>query len=368
MSSFKFSFCETYKDTLENFEDKFNEVTVSLDDGKVGVHPMYFIMGNQFTKDLLLQTQEISRIIIPDFKVQTFKTLLHLIVNGEVHLDNNDETESILCLAELLYGMTLETFACNHLRIYNVERKGGKRIVHSIRNSKEHACQFCTRKFYSKTSAFRHRKICNKNPRKHDNKFKCHQCNHSVKTKEGLDAHVIAKHGLKQLFKCLTPDCKKEYKNLTSLKRHCRLENHKNPLEEGPLNEHENKWKEQCKVCHQFVWTWGMEYHMEKHENESKKYACHLCDYKSNRKDNLDRHKVSRHQIVNIDLEAIRNFPIEDEIYRCGECEMELSDEEEIEYHMSLKSCKRLTCEYCNKTFTMKANLKQHVKKFHKKK
>ena len=368
MSSFKFSFHELFQDSLENFQDKFNEVTVSLDDGKIGVHPMYFIMGNSFSKDLLLQTQDVSRIIIPDFKVHTFENLQDLIVYGEVHLDNNDDKESLLSLAEMLYGIKLETFPCDHIRIYKVERKGNKRIVHSIQNTKDYACQFCTKKFYSKISAFRHRKICSKNPRKLDSKFKCPECDHSVQTKEGLDAHLKAKHGPKQSYKCLTEDCGKEYQNLTSLKRHCGIENHEFPIELGALNEHENKWNEQCKICHKYVRTWSMKYHMEKHDNESKKFKCHLCDYVAKRKDNLDRHKVSRHQLVNLDLEAIRKFPIEDETYRCGECKMELSDEEEIEYHMSLKSCKNLTCEYCNKRFTLKSNLKQHIKKFHKNK
>ena len=227
-------------------------------------------------------------------------------------------------------------------------------------------CQFCGRFFKSPRNCATHRKICKKNPRKHDTKFECQECGHTVKTKAGLNAHIKAKHGPEKLFKCLQPKCKKEYANLSSLRRHCDGENHKFPEIEVSLNKKEDKKNEKCKICHKYIRHWNMDKHMKKHNLEPKKFHCNKCTYKSNRSDNLLRHKESKHKMVNLDLDAIRKFPFEDQTYACGECEMELSSEEEMEDHMALKSCQKLICEICDKQFTMKANLKQHIKKFHK--
>ena len=68
------SFSKAYQDALEDFNDEFSEVTDTLSDGKVGFQMIYLLMGKQYLKDILAESSEITRIIIPDFNLSTLFT------------------------------------------------------------------------------------------------------------------------------------------------------------------------------------------------------------------------------------------------------------------------------------------------------
>ena len=200
MAFFQHSFSEDYKDALEDFNDKFGEVTASLSDGKIEFHVMYLLLGKEYLKDILTETPEISRIIIPDFNMSTLEKLLKVVSSGNVHIENSDEEDSLKSLADILYGISFENYQCDHRKIQAMQNK---RVVHSTGTQDDWYCQFCGRFFKSKRNCVNHRQICRKNPRRHDSKFECTKCGYIVKTKAGLDAHIKAKHGQQKLYKCL---------------------------------------------------------------------------------------------------------------------------------------------------------------------
>ena len=95
-----------------------------------------------------------------------------------------------------------------------------------------------------------------------------------------------------------------------------------------------------------------------------------MCDYKTDRQDNLDRHEQ-----VHVELsDRKRNYsPIKDVInansdltFRCQDCNKKFRNSAQVIAHTKLKNCEELKCKSCKKDFSTKSNLKQHVNKFHK--
>ena len=109
-----------------------------------------------------------------------------------------------------------------------------------------------------------------------------------------------------------------------------------------------------------------LELHMKKdHTDKSSEFKCSKCDYITNRKDTLKRHKREVHQTYCTDLDAIKEtFNEGISTYHCPDCKEILRTIIEIENHVVGKICS-LTCNICEKKFSRKHNLKQHMKRIH---
>ena len=70
-----------------NFQPEFSEtlnditeITVALEDGKIAVNKMYFLLAGRFWLDLFksIDSPIIDRIIIPDFSISYFEKFIEL--------------------------------------------------------------------------------------------------------------------------------------------------------------------------------------------------------------------------------------------------------------------------------------------------
>ena len=82
------------------------------------------------------------------------------------------------------------------------------------------------------------------------------------------------------------------------------------------------------------------------------------------RKDNLKRHIELKHNVFDMDFDALKEENGH-QTYKCPECNQKFDSIQKIEDHLVLKNCKEIICSFCKKTFTMKHHLTRHIKKFH---
>lgn len=220
-------------------------------------------------------------------------------------------------------------------------------------------CQYCTREFHSPQACKRHEEHCSST----ELKWKCDECGKGYKTKEGLTCHQKKHQEFQMLYVC--GDCSKVYQSLSELRKHCNLLSHAFPPVEGPVLEDEQR----CETCYKVYKKHNMENHMEEHEQKSnKQYKCNKCDYKTTRKNNLTRHLESQHNTWNIDFDLIKKHFESDKVkksYECPKCKKTCQSYKETVAHLKQKCGEENICKICNIKFTMKQNLKAHVKKKH---
>ena len=96
--------------------------------------------------------------------------------------------------------------------------------------------------------------------------------------------------------------------------------------------------------------------HMKiKHENYSvdvkKKFACKLCSYSSN-----DVGNFRRHQLKHSGVKA----------HKCDQCQKCFSHKHGLQQHIrTIHGNQKFTCEFCEETFNQKGNLTRHVATVH---
>ena len=99
-----------------NFQPEFSEtlnditeITVALEDGKIAVNKMYFLLAGRFWIDLFksIDARIIDRIIIPDFSISYFEKFIELLTKGETKYTSSDVTYQFLSglLANLIQNI-----------------------------------------------------------------------------------------------------------------------------------------------------------------------------------------------------------------------------------------------------------------------
>ena len=225
-------------------------------------------------------------------------------------------------------------------------------------------CKYCTKKFSSKQAWSRHQAHCGK----FGKKWVCEKCAKLFRTEIGLLTHK-SKHedeDAQRTFICQT--CSKVYKNLGELRRHCGLLKHNFPVMEGPVLENEAR----CEVCFIVVQSHNLQSHMNKRHSNIQVYKCDKCSYETMRHNNFLRHKRIKHNSKKLNVDIIKKtFERAEEHgkgFSCPRCRKLFHSIEETEMHLLQKDCADdggTICEVCNKKFTMKQNLKAHVKRKH---
>ena len=237
------------------------------------------------------------------------------------------------------------------------EKKKESNIFQTFDDLPKTQCKYCTKEFKSPQACKRHEKYCISS----DLKWKCDECGKGYKTKEGLTWHK-EKHQEFQLYVC--SDCSKVYQSLSELRKHCSLFGHTFPVVEGPVLEDEQR----CKICYKVYKDYTIEFHMQDHlKKRTKLYECDYCDYTTIRKNNLSRHLETKHNTWNIDFEAIKkHFEDPEKSYECPKCKKICKSYEETADHLQQKSCgEENICKICDIKFTMRQNLKAHMKRKH---
>ena len=340
-----------------NFQPEFSEtlnditeITVALEDGKIAVNKMYFLLAGRFWLDLFksIDSPIIDRIIIPDFSISYFEKFIELLTNGETKYTSSDVTYQFL--SHFIW------ITCQLDSKHFKSSKDNDMYYTSFNVTEPTACKFCLKIFKSKQSTESHEKICKNN----EHKWNCEQCSKVFKTKIGLESHISSKHYTEMKFVCNT--CQSTYTSLYTLRRHCQDTLHEYPNLEGPLQKDEIK----CDVCYKILKCKKYESHKKKHSNgnEFENYKCFRCDYETMRKDNLKRHIELKHNVFDMDFDALKDENGH-QTYKCPECNQKFDSIQKIEDHLVLKNCKEIICSFCKKTFTMKHHLTRHIKKFH---
>ena len=201
-----------------------------------------------------------------------------------------------------------------------------------------------------------------------DPKYQCDKCNTKFRTAKGLKAHLESSHEneSKDPFICST--CGRVFLYKRSLDRHCKAEQHsylKICSKTKKLKFGEEKGVK-CTICHKIIASHYLELHMKKnHTDEAREFKCDYCDYKTKRRDSLRRHKREVHFRFQSELSAVsETFKEGTSTYLCPDCKKILRTVKEVENHVVGKICS-MTCNICEKTFSRKHNLRQHMRKFH---
>ena len=85
--------------------------------------------------------------------------------------------------------------------------------------------------------------------------------------------------------------------------------------------------------------------------NQGVSYNCDQCDYKTTRKDNLKRHKLTKHEGVS---------------YNCDQCDYKAKTKDRLKRHkLSKHQSYRFKCQQCELTFAREHVLARHVKRVH---
>lgn len=334
------------------------DITVSLQDGLVDINKMIFILAGEFWSNMLrtLETEEVA-IIIPDYKVSSLRSVTEVILTGEVNFQSSGEYLESQDFALNIFGINKNKL--NYSQSSKDEPKGQKKFS-ILENIQPEDCKYCAKGFASKQSRKRHEAHCCAT----DNHWACDLCAKTFKTEQGLISHKN-QHDVSATCKFDCSDCSASYKSLSELRRHCKMYKHSFPAVEGPTLENEVR----CDICFKEVKKCYLKWHMRKHENEDNKiYKCEKCDYSTLRKNNLFRHYELKHHMFNLNLDAIEKHFENHKSFKCQKCGLTLVTILAAKNHFLKKNCKDmegLMCKFCQRTFTMKQNLKAHMKRKH---
>ena len=323
-------------------EGDFCDVTISVKDGVRKCNSFIFLLAGSFWTDLLksLEGNSVSCIILPDIDARSFDTMMKLLLDGFVTIQNK-EKESM--------KQDIRTFFPNT----------PTKSIFDVKDSPL-VCKFCLKRFSRKEAKIQHEETHRSKKR-----YACSICSKKFHTLEAKNSHEKG-HQLTN-FHYVCPSCGKCYKNHQDLMKHCRSKNHDYPEEEiYPKNKIITKAAtERCDICNR--WVKRLEHHKKTHHtDQGRKFECEICKFETDRKDTLATHQLLKHKMTNHKFSKLdETFKDGKPHYQCFECNQVFDKFSDIENHILLRSCEEFKCRICEKVFKQKKNLNQHVKNIH---
>ena len=223
---------------------------------------------------------------------------------------------------------------------------------------RRHGCKYCLKYFEGKQSLDRHIMNIHKNKEK----LTCSQCGIKFLSKDGLKSHLKThEENYSNEYKCLK--CDKIYKHESDLFRHCRTTGHTVPSNDKTQPD---KRFSKCEICQK--WIMSKEHHFEKyHSEKAKSFSCKYenCGFITLRRDTLYKHERVQHDEHYRDFPAIHDtFKSKDKL-QCFDCGKKFTTITETEEHIALEGCNNNICPQCDKNFTVRYNLLQHIREVH---
>lgn len=323
-------------------EESQYSVNFSCKDGRLSCSKLVLALSNDYWRDLMTSSECATiSILAPEYNTDYIKDFLHSCVFGNRHEKKTFENEKKI-----------------------VEEDNGsdtidqQKLISKFKVARKNDCPYCLKHFSYGYLKYHIKNVHKKSENKNDNK--CESCDQNFTSKGGLKAHIESNHKNKNPHICRT--CQSVYLNKKHLIRHCISEGHKFPKEDPHPKDFTT-----CKICNKKIRSDCMDIHMEiRHpQGNEREHKCPECNFKTKRKDSLQRHKQLVHKIFNRDVCAVEKTWSEGKEYQCVFCKKMLINEDDISDHLIFEIC-RLTCSICNKQFTLKSNLDRHMKKFHK--
>ena len=323
-------------------EEDFCDVTISVRDGVRKCNSFIFLLAGNFWTDVMksLEGNSISCIILPDIDARSFDIMMKLLLDGTVTIQNGGK-ESITQDIKAFFPDV------------------PTRSIFDVKDSPL-VCKFCLKLFSTKEAKEQHEKTHISKKR-----YACSICSKKFYTLRAKNSHEKG-HQLTN-FHYVCPSCGKCYKNHQDLMKHCRSKNHDYPDEEiYPENKIVTETaSELCDICNR--WVGRLPHHKRvHHSDQSRKFACEICDFETDRKDTLRTHQYLKHKMTNHKFSKLdETFKDGQPHYECFECKKVFDNFVDIENHMLLRSCEEFKCKICAKVFKQKKNLNQHVKTVH---
>jgi len=238
---------------------------------------------------------------------------------------------------------------CNK-KFHNLEAHMLK--THNVKSPSEHVCSICLKTFAKKDHLARHETVVHLGVRQ-----TCPFCNNQF---SNLDKHIKTKHGGDQSMKetkCLYPCdlCNKVFNKKSILNTH----------QQTVHGIAVASKKETCPFCDKQYSN--LHQHIEIVHNNTKKYSCQKCQ-----KGFYDNRELRRHHIKYLKTGECQKEPGPEVFkYSCDfeNCQYRSNKKSNMEMHkQSVHLNIKFSCPECGKQLSSKANLNSHVKNVHDKK
>ena len=236
-----------------------------------------------------------------------------------------------------------QKFNCNDCGASFIGKNHLKRHIDSLHlKLKPYECDQCNMSFAQKNHLNSHLKEVHQKIKAH----KCQECDKLFSRKSVLAKHVERIHlKIQPSKKFICKECNAPFE----LKHH--LEHHMNKV-------HLNVKPYECNFCQKaFFIKAQLNEHVKKCETlEKKYYKCKDCHASFDSRKNMIRHRKRIH----MNIKPLKNF-------MCNECEAPFEQKQHLEHHMNRihLNVKPYECNFCQKAFFIKAQLKTHLKRSH---
>ena len=167
--------------------------------------------------------------------------------------------------------------------------------------------------------------------------YKCYQCSKYFSSRISINRHIETVHYYPETFDC--QKCGESFNRKDSFKRHKKIHNKKKEI--FP-----------CNTCEKQFSTAGiLNRHKKLHSSEaSEEFKCEMCGTKFTRKDNYEKHQ--------------KGIQYKDSsfVHKCSQCQETFCTSKLLKSHCNFNHKKKISCEECGQSFTLKSSLEFHEK------